>query len=84
VRLHDVWRAWRDAGIDEQRLHAETGWPVAVIHTIDLYRDKPLRLTFPTRAQTIAIFEDGFRLESCVEGEYELGACNPILIFRRR
>jgi hypothetical protein len=84
VRLDDVWRAWQGAGIDEQRLHAETGWPVDVIRTIDLYRQKTLRLTFPTREQTCAVFEDGFRLESSVEGPYELGDCNPILVCRRR
>jgi hypothetical protein len=84
VRLHDIWQAWQDAGIDEQRLHAETGWPLDVIRTINLYRDKPLRLAFPTRAQSLAIFEDGFRLESSFEGSYELGECNPILILRRR
>jgi len=84
VRLDDVWRAWRDAGIDEERLQLETGWPMDVIHTIDLYRQKTLQLTFPTREQTCAVFEDGFRLESYVEGPYELGGCNPILILRRR
>lgn len=84
VRLHDVWRAWHDAGIDQQRLHAETGWPLDVIRTIDLYQDKSLRLSFPTRAQTMASFEDGFRPESWIAGAYELGECNPILILRRR
>jgi hypothetical protein len=84
VRLHDVWQCWRDSGVNEARLQADTGWPLEVIRTMDLYRDKPLRLTFPTRLQTLATFQDGFRLESCVEGAYELGSCNPLLVFRRR
>jgi phenylacetate-CoA ligase len=84
VAMSSVWDRWSIAGIDPCELSRQTSWSEESIATMDLYRDKPARLTFPTLAQVRDVFEPHFQIESISVPEYELGACHPRICFRCR
>jgi hypothetical protein len=84
VVLDDVWRCWTDAGIDELRLQAATGWPLEAIRTIQLYRGKLVKHTYPTIEQVRDVFSGGWDVELNVTPDYEMGDRCPLFVFRRR
>jgi hypothetical protein len=84
VRVHDVWRAWAAAGIDEAELGSARGWALDVIRTIDRYRDSPVVFAFPTLRQMRSVWEEGFDVEATSIPAYEMGERCPTLVLRRR
>lgn len=84
VVLHDVWRCWSRAAITPEDLHAATGWPLEIISTIELYRNKPACLTFPSLRQIRELIGTRFSLESVTYHTDELRAQHPLFEFSRR
>ncbi len=84
VRPADVWQAWAAAGIDEQTLHAATGWPLDVIRTIHYYRDSPAAYCFPRLAQVESLCAEWFDTETLTFADYEMADRCPRLVLRRR
>ena len=82
VRLHDIWRNWADAGIPASELSARTGWTEDAIHTIELYRDKQARFTFPSLGDALAALTPGFTVEEIRHLGYELGSRCPVVSLR--
>lgn len=81
VRLGDIWTAWHDAVPDPEKLAAHIGWPVAVVNTINNYRNVDTRYSFPTLAEVRACTGD-FVIEAMHVPAYELGERCPTLIMR--
>lgn len=84
VRLEDVHRAWREAGVEPGQLAQERGWPLPVVLTIDAYRDVPARHTYPTLAEVRAVMAAEFEEIACEVPGYELGERCPTFAFRPR
>ncbi len=84
VSLDTIWRCWNDAGIDEHRLQSASGWPLEAIRTIQLYRGKLVKLTFPTLEQAQDTFVAGWDVEFNATPDYEMGDRCPLFVFRRR
>ena len=68
---------------DRQQLALATGWPSAVIDTIDAYRAKPTVYTFPTFSQLASIGEGLWAAEHVATASYELASSCPSLRFKR-
>ncbi len=81
VRLRDVWEAWHQAVPDPEKLAAHLGWPVAVVNTINNYRNVDTRYSFPTLAEVRASAGD-FEIKAMHVPVYELGERCPTLIMR--
>jgi SAM-dependent methyltransferase len=84
VGVDDVWRAWRDRGVDRDALAAKLGWPRRVIDTIDVYRGAPARYSFPTLARARAQLAPYFEEQACFAAPYELGERCPTLVLKPR
>lgn len=81
VRLGDVFSAWDAMGWSCEQLVAHTGWPLEETLTIELYKDKDARLTFPTREQLLAPITERFELLETHDPSYELGNRCPTMVF---
>jgi SAM-dependent methyltransferase len=84
VRLADVWRTWREFVPDAEALSRLLGWPLAVISTIDAYRDVECRYTFPTLDEARSALSQLFIECGCHVPHYELGDRCPTLILAPR
>jgi hypothetical protein len=84
ARMGDVFSAWTDAGIHVEALATMTGWPRAVIETINLFDGKDSRLSFPSVLQMEAPMSEHFDKLDERYLPYELGERCPILSFRPR
>lgn len=64
-------------------LAGATGWPLAEIDTIDVYRGSQDVYVFPTRTELIASAPRGFtiKFEEC--GGYDLAECCPLMVMER-
>jgi SAM-dependent methyltransferase len=83
-RLPDVWRAWRERVSDHAALAERSGWPLAVIDTINAYRGVDSGYTFPTRAEIEVSLGTHFAIDGWWTPSYELGDRCPIVLFRPR
>jgi hypothetical protein len=82
VRLHDIWQAWMDAGLDVQRL-PQPGWSSAAVETIHFYRGSDARLYFPTLEEFRGVLDEvGFDGIEVRYPSYELGDRCPLVIAR--
>lgn len=79
VCLHDIYRAWLDAAIDEASLMAQTGWSQEAIDTISLYKDKKNHFAFATLSEVHETLAEHFVQESIYFPQYELGDRCPII-----
>ena len=84
VRVADVWRAFAELVPDRAALARRTGWPAAVIDTIDVYRESALVYSFPTAAEARAAVADHLVETACHAPGYELGDRCPTIVLRRR
>lgn len=83
VRLGDVWNVWRQSGIDSERLAAERRWPLAVIQTIDAYRDAPIRYFLPRTEELHALLRERCVEIACHTPAYEDGHRYRIIALER-
>lgn len=84
VCLADVYRSFveRTGGVDA--LASRTGWPAAVIGSIEGYRDVDERYSYSTESEVSACLAQDFELLETWRPSYELGDRCPHLGFRRR
>ena len=84
VRMQDVFAAWEATRLAPDDLATSLGWSRNAINTIEQYRNKSARLSFPTLEEFTSAVSDYFSVaESCVP-TYEMGDRCPLLCFRRR
>lgn len=83
IELDRIWREWKAVGIDEKQLSSMTDWDLRVIQTIDLYRGKKDRYSFPSLKEHLSILEDNLKLEEVRILDYELGDRRPIVVLSR-
>jgi hypothetical protein len=81
VKLADVWKYWKETGIDVSR-SLQYGWPIEVVRTIDLWRDAPARYSFPTVETVAQILQEYAELRCVFRPTYELGERCPTLSLR--
>jgi SAM-dependent methyltransferase len=84
VAVSDIHRAIEDRFPSRGALAQATGWPEAVIDTIDAYRDSPTRYSFPTLTEMRERCLTYFDVESVTQGTYELADRCPTLTLMRR
>jgi hypothetical protein len=77
VRVDDVWKAWKEAGIT-------TDWPRQAVETIETYRGSDHRLTFTTLREIRDLHASHFEERACSTPGYELGERCPILVHSQR
>lgn len=68
---------------DRPALAMATGWPLAEIDTIDVYRGSQDIYIFPTRAELISAAPAGFTITFYECGDYDLAECCPLLVMER-
>jgi SAM-dependent methyltransferase len=83
VRLGDVWNAWRKSGVEPERLAVERRWPLAVIQTIDAYRDAEIRYFIPRAGELHALLGERLREVACHTPTYEEGSRYRIISLER-
>lgn len=83
VRLHDIWSTFTRHAISPRHVAEQTGWPEAVVATIEGYRDVDDRYSFSTENEVVECLE-AFELLETWRPPYELGERCPHLTFRRR
>ena len=83
MRLGDVWNAWRKSGVEPERLAAERRWPLAVIQTIDAYRDAEIRYFIPRAGELHALLGERLREIACHTPTYEEGSRYRIISLER-
>ncbi len=77
VGLSDALECFERLFPDREALAAKLGCPLPIISTIDAYRRRDARYTFPTMAEVAAAF-DGFSLSVGPAGQYDLAECCPV------
>lgn len=82
VGVADGWTYVTSRCPDQDALAEQLGWPVAVIRTIDAYRDQPTVYWFPTLAQFRAVVSPVFDEQGCHWPGYELGERCPTFVLR--
>lgn len=84
VRVGDIWRRWREEGLETGDLARLTGWPEEEIRTIDAYRGGTARYTYPTLEEARQLLGDDFEERACCVPGYELGERCPTLMLAAR
>jgi SAM-dependent methyltransferase len=83
VSLGDIWRLWRRLDDEIDDLTTRNGWLPEQVRTIDLFRDKDVRLRFPTREELTGVFQAaGLALVDSDTPTYEMGDRCPIMAWR--
>lgn len=80
VVLDTVYRYWNNRRIDVAGLTLSTGWPAALIRSLELYRGTNTVHVFPTLPQLRAVLAPFFDEISLSTPSYPLGERCPILI----
>ncbi len=65
---------------DRAALAHASGWPLADINTIDVYRDAIASYSFPTLSQMRECIPASLKINDVLYGRYELAACCPIIV----
>lgn len=79
-----ILRRFEELLPDRSVLGARTGWPRALIDTIDAYRGSTVAYTFPSRGEIVDALPPGIadvQFQDC--GDYDLAPFCPILTFRK-
>jgi SAM-dependent methyltransferase len=84
VAVVEILHALDRVAPDRAALAALTGWPAAVIATIEAYRDSALRYSFPTLAEVREVLAGHFTEVACRTPAYELGERCPTLVLQPR
>ena len=84
VALVDVWRVFERLLPGLRQIATSTGWSADALATLEAYRGSSSRLSFPTLAETRALFGQHFEECSCRMPAYELGERCPTFLWRRR
>lgn len=84
VRLADVYRAFIEHTGGAAALASRTGWPEAIIGSIEGYRDIDERYSYSTEREVERCLAQDFQLMETWHPSYELGDRCPHLSFRRR
>ena len=80
IPVASIRDAFNAAFPDREKLAAATGWPMAQIETIDVYRGSPDSYSFPTSAEMQAAIPAAFtRAEFLPSGDYELAERCPLV-----
>jgi hypothetical protein len=81
VKLDEVWQSWCRLETAVDGLSNRSGWLPDVVRTIDLFRDKQVRLSFPTLDGLVATLEaEGISLLDRHMPKYEMGDRCPIVV----
>jgi hypothetical protein len=83
VVIGDIWELWNSLGLSPGELAVNTGWPLPVIRTIDVYRGKQGRYFFPTLEEHLVLFRDYFEVMDVRVPGYEMGERRPMVIMCR-
>ena len=83
VGLSDALECFERLFPDRAALAAKLGCPLPIIATIDAYRRRDARYTFPTLAEVAAAFT-GFNLSLGPAGHYGLAECCPVFSLSSR
>mgnify|MGYP001552746026 CR=1 FL=1 len=84
VRLADVYRTFVERTGGVAKLASCTGWPEAIIGSIEGYRDIDDRYSYSTEREVEGCLAQDFELLETWRPGYELGERCPHLNFRRR
>jgi hypothetical protein len=83
VTLDEVWQFWRRLESEVEGLSERCGWLPEMVRTIELFRGKQVRLTFPTLDELIAMLQaEGVSLLERHLPQYEMGDRCPIVVGR--
>ena len=80
VVLDKVYRYWNSRRIDADDLALRTGWPAALVRSLELYRGTSTVHAFPTLMQLRAVLAPYFDEISLSTPSYPLGERCPILM----
>jgi hypothetical protein len=81
VKVTDVLSSFNRLFADRQRVAEQTGWPLDVINTIDVYERSDMSLCFPNRQELEQHFSRGFReFQWLPSGTYDLAERCPIVL----
>jgi len=69
---------------DRAALANVTGWPLAQIDTIDVYRGSQDVYIFPTRAELLSAAPRGFKITFHECSGYDLSECCPVMVMERQ
>jgi hypothetical protein len=83
VRLADIYRTFVERTGGVAALASRTGWPAAIIGSIEGYRDIEDRYSYSSEREVADCLADGFDLVETWRPGYELGERCPHLSFRR-
>ena len=84
VRLADAYRTFVERTGGAAALTSRTGWPEAIIGSIEGYRDIDERYSYSTEREVETCLAQDFELMETWHPSYELGDRCPHLSFRRR
>jgi hypothetical protein len=84
VRVHDIWEAWEQAGVDVAALFDRLAWSPDVVATLTVYRGSDVRFTYPPLSEVQQRLEPFFRQRKIVFPSYELGDRCPTLVLTPR
>lgn len=84
VAVAAIFKAFETGFPSRTALAKVTGWPEAVIDTIDAYKSVPTRYSFPTLSKICEKVQPYFDVEAVMVGSYELANRCPTLTLRRR
>lgn len=84
VAVADIHAAFGTVFRDRAALAQRSGWPLAVIDTIDAYQGASTRYTFPTLDALAGVCSPYFLIEKVAYGDYELAERCPTLSLRRQ
>ena len=82
VPVTDIHAAFERLFPDRDQLAKYTGWPCAVIDTIDAYQRVDTRYTFPTLSELSVLALPFFDVVDIRQGHYELAERCPIICFK--
>lgn len=80
VEVSEVHRAFHHAGLSAAGVADAQGWPLAVVHALDVYRDAKAVYTFPSADEVRRMLEERFRVTRCDWPGYELGERCPVMV----
>lgn len=82
VAVKDIHEAFERLFPDREHLAGTTGWPIAVIDTIDAYKGMDTRYTFPTMSVLQQLGRPFVDVVDIRYGNYELAERCPIICFK--
>lgn len=82
IAVRDIWQTWQQAGLDQGRLRAVTGWSAATIATINHYQFSDASYSFPTLPEIEQALAACFVVSKVATPTYELGERCPTVMFR--